>query len=360
MRIVQVIPVFGFGGAETMCANLSIELAKLGNTVKVISLYDEETPITDYLKNNNIDIVFLNKHKGLQLSIVKQLIDCFKDFKPDVVHTHLYAAKYAQLAAIALGVKAKIHTIHNVASHSDGKANQMVNRLLFSVFNVSPVALSSDVKKTVVDFYGLEPNKVPVVLNGVPVEKCKPVDCYKEKAVNIIHVGRFSEQKNHKGLIRGFIEAHSIDSDLQLFLYGEGELQEEIKKAVEDANAEDCIHFCGTTDDIYSVMHTADMFVLPSLWEGIPMTMIEAMGTGLPIIASNVGGIPNMINNGEDGIIIDLKSDDIANEIISLANDKDLRIKLGTNALKHSADYSSGKMAENYLSIYEKKLGINE
>jgi glycosyltransferase involved in cell wall biosynthesis len=356
MRIIQVIPAFVLGGAETMCANLSIELAKQGHNVQVISLYNYQSSITDYLHKNGVEVVYLNKKKGIQISVIKDLMTCFKNFKPDVVHTHLYASKYAHIAAWLSGIKVKVHTIHSIAYHADGKANQIVNRFLFKVLGVIPVSLSEEVKKTVVDLYKIKPKKTPIVLNGVPLEKCIPIQTYSEEATRILHVGRFSTPKNHMEMIRGFALAHEKNRRIHLYLYGEGELKKEAEKLVSDLQIGEYIHFCGTTSDVYSVMNKADVFILPSLWEGVPMTLIEAMGTGLPIIASRVGGISNMISDGENGILIDPTAEALAKAIILIATDGKKREKLGLNALKKSVDFSSKKMVRKYVEVYKTVL----
>ena len=140
-----------------------------------------------------------------------------KAFKPDVVHTHLYASKYAHIAALIAGVKVKIHTIHSVASHSDGKANQIVNRVLFRRFGVVPVSLSKEIQKTVVELYKIPPEKTPIVLNGVPVEECIPIETYSEEATKILHIGRFIEPKNHLEMIDKLVGDYN-NSKLQIAL----------------------------------------------------------------------------------------------------------------------------------------------
>lgn len=354
MKIIQIIPLFSYGGAETMCTNLSIELKKLGHDVIVISLYSKKTHISKYIEKNGIKVIYLDKKEGLDLSIFKKLKIIFKKFKPDVVHSHLYASKYAHIPAYLTKVKCKIHTIHNVANKESGFINQKINSFLFKYLNVIPVSLSNIVHETVVNTYGISLENSPVILNGVPLDKCHKHKHYNTPPQKFVHIGRFSEQKNHLMLVKAFIKAHERINNIELFLYGEGELEVKVKECVKNYKAESYIHFCGVTNDPYTALNSADCFILPSKWEGIPMTLIEAMGTGLPIIATKVGGIENMLKDKESGILINVNEEEIVNAIKKIHDDVDLYKSIGKNALSESFQFSSINMAKEYIKIYQK------
>lgn len=289
MKIIQIIPLLDLAGAETMCENLTNSLIKLGHEVTVISLYDYHSVITERMEKNGIKIIYLNKKSGLDLSLTFKLVKIFKEYKPDVVHSHLYAGKYAHVAASICGIKAKIYTIHNIARNEAGKMNRTFNRFLFKKCHVVPVSLTEEIQKSVVDEYNIDFKNTPVVFNGVSMEKCHIKNDYTGNK-KILHIGRFSKQKNHEVLVKAFSIVVNRGHDVSLYLYGQGELEESIKELVKNLHMDKNIFFCGLTDDVYSVMESTDIFVLPSLFEGMPMTLIEAMGTGMPILASNVGG----------------------------------------------------------------------
>lgn len=352
MKIMQVVPEFRFGGAETMCANLSIELKKRGHEVLVVGLYRYESAITKRLTDSGIEVVFLDKKPGLDPLLVGRLVRLMRSFRPDAVHTHLYAAKYAQFAAILAGVHHRVHTIHNMAQKDGGRADHKLNRILFRHFGVIPVSLSVAIRQTVTALYGIPQEMSPVILNGVPLEKCGSKAENAEFTGRFIHVGRFSKQKNHEMLIPAFIEAHKTHNQIELFLFGEGELEESCREMVTQRNAQDYIHFCGVTGDVYSQLARADVFLLPSLWEGIPITIIEAMGTGLPIIASRVGGVPDMLEDGVSGLLIDPEPEQLTRAIEALAEDADLRAKLGSQARLRADAFSASTMARAYEQAY--------
>ena len=115
MKIMQIIPTLELAGAEVMCENLTCELSS-GNDVIVVSMYDRKTPISERLQKKGIKVVFLDKKPGPDFSMVKKLRKVIREFKPDVIHTHLDCVKYAYPAGSKEGVKRFIHTVHNIAS----------------------------------------------------------------------------------------------------------------------------------------------------------------------------------------------------------------------------------------------------
>lgn len=353
MKIIQIIPLLDLAGAETMCENLTNSLIKLGHEVTVISLYDYHSVVTERMEKNGINIFYLNKKSGLDLSLTFKLVKIFKEYKPDVVHSHLYAGKYAHVAALICGIKGKVYTIHNIAKNEAGKMNRTFNRFLFKHCHVVPVSLTEEIQKSVVDEYNIDFEDTPVVFNGVSMEKCHIKNNYTE-CKRILHIGRFSAQKNHEVLVKAFSTVVNRGHDISLYLYGQGELEESIKELVKNLNMDQNIFFCGLTDDVYSVMESSDIFVLPSLFEGMPMTLIEAMGTGMPILASNVGGIPDMIENEKSGLLCEPTVEGVAAGLERLISSADDRKLYGQNAVISSEKFSADKMAKDYYEIYLK------
>jgi len=184
--------------------------------------------------------------------------------------------------------------------------------------------------------------------------KCVTKENYTiEKNIKILHIGRFSEEKNHKGLIDAFKIFHAVKPNSVLELIGDGSLFDEIKKYVAEQNLEGAVSFLGLKTDVYRYINEADIFVLSSLYEGIPMTLIEAMGTGIPIVATNVGGIPNMLKNNQSALLTSVDSQEISNAFVSLLENEDLRKKIGKSAQTESLKFSSQNMTVKYMEIYD-------
>lgn len=354
MKILQVIPYFCFGGAETMCENLTYALTAMGQSVTVVSLYNEKTPIARRMEEAGARILYLDKKLGLDLSMIPKLVKIMRREKPDVVHTHLDVIKYAVAAAKLCGIRRCIHTVHNVAhEEAEGRLQKLVNTLYFKLGWSVPVALSPEVRNTIVSFYGLKEEKVPMIYNGVDLGKCLPKADYElSSPAVLLHVGRFNEQKNHKGLLEAFSQVLQSHPDCCLKLIGDGALEKETMQYAHSLGIREKVFFLGNQTNIYPFLREADVFLLPSKFEGMPMTIIEAMGTGLPIVASAVGGVPDMLEDGKSGILVSGEPENTAQSVLQLLKQENLRSTLGSNALQESRKFSAEHMARCYYDVY--------
>lgn len=351
MKIIQVIPLFGMGGAEIMCENLVYELKKLGHEVIVVSLYSEKTVITERMEKTCIDIRYLDKKSGFDVSIFGKLKALFKKEKPDVIHTHIYAAKYVFPVASKMNIRV-VHTIHSIANQESTKMTRKLNKLFFKYYEVIPVALSELIRDSIVTEYKINKDKIPVVYNGVNLSKCILKTNYTVNDIfKIIHIGRFYEPKNHIGLLKAFKIFYERHNDSELWLIGDGEKKAEIENYVKENNLIDNVKFLGLQNNVYGYLHNADIFTLTSNYEGIPMAIIEAMGTGLPIVATAVGGVPDMLDESS-AQLVPVNSEAIADAFERYYLSYDLRKNNGENALQKVKQFSSEIMAKRYLEIY--------
>ena len=356
MKIVQVMPEFGLAGAEIMCENLTYALHDLGHEVTVISMYDYHSAITERLEQSGIRIICLNKKSGLDFSLIRKMKKAFKEIKPDVVHTHRYCAQYAIPAAISAGIRSRVHTFHSIAQKENGMLARLVNGFFFKRCHLVPVALSELVRDSIVEEYGIKSEKIPVVFNGIDLSKCKPKDGYSVNGnFKVLHIGRFAEPKNHSGLLKAFEKFHRIRPDSELWLVGDGEKRPEIEEFIKENNLEDSVKLFGLQSNVHGFLHDADIFTLPSNYEGIPMTLIEAMGTGLPIVATAVGGVPDMLTNGENALLVENDIDQISAAFDAYYNSAELRKAHGEKAKERSVAFSAATMAQKYESIYSLK-----
>lgn len=353
-RVFQIIPNLALAGAEIMLENLIFGLHNDDFEVSVVSLYNEQSAITKRLEDQNISLYYLGKKKGIDIRMIYRLYTLFIKEKPDVVHTHRYAMQYAIPAALMAKVPVKIHTIHNIAKKEVGKIQRKLHCFFYRYCSVIPVAISPIVKHSVMIEYNMASYQVPMIYNGIDTKKCIQKREYvaKNGKVTIIHIGRFTEQKNHKELIESFKLVHDNKPDTVLKLIGAGKLEQNIRKKVKELNLDDCVEFLGLKSNVYPYLYNADIFVLPSLWEGMPITLIEAMGTGLPIVATEVGGIPDMIRNNETGLLVDANRDQISEALLKLINTENLRERIGKAAIEASRQFSVEEMTNKYAKLY--------
>lgn len=355
MKIMQVIPNFDMGGAETMCEGLCGQLRNLGADVVAVSLYNCDTPITKRMTAAGIPLRFTAKHRGPDLGCVRRLRKLILEEKPDVIHTHLHALKYAAAASKDLGIPI-IHTVHNVAEKEVGPDKKRNTRLYKEGWAV-PVSLSSEVQKSVMDFYGLSQKATPVILNGIDLEHCIPKTDYRLHApAELIHIGRFYEQKNHPCMVEAMSLLKKRGVDVTLRFVGDGPLMKDMQKLVRQKGLEDRIIFNGVSDRVFKLLNNADIFILPSKWEGLPMTVIEAMGTGIPVIASDVGGLSDMIISGHSGTLIRPDAAELADAVEQMLKDDNFRQDMGVNARMEVSRFSAGNMAGKYLNLYQEQI----
>lgn len=347
------MPKFGLAGAETMCENLTYELVALGMEVVVVSLYDYHSVITKRIEDAGVRVIYLNKKPGFDISMVSKLKKIFRKERPKAIHTHLYVMKYAIPAAILAGVKTRIHTVHNIAQKENSKIARKLNYIFYHFAHVIPVALTEEIKRTIVDEYHMKEDRIPVVFNGINLNKCIPkADYFVRNKFIVLHIGRFSKQKNHVGLIDAFYLVNLKHPKSELWLVGDGEDRYKIEEYVRSKKLTSNVIFLGLQENVYQYLNKADVFILPSLYEGMPMTLIEAMGTGLPIVATAVGGIPDMLTNDANSILVKCNTQSISYALERLIDDGELREKIGKKALQCSNKYSSNMMAREYADIY--------
>lgn len=353
MKIVQIMPEFGLAGAEIMCENLTYELIKLGHNVIVVSMYDYHSAITERLEKAGIDVRYLGKKSGLDLSMIKKIKKIIKESKADVVHTHRYCAQYAVPASIMAGVKRRVHTVHNIASEENSILARKLNKFFFKFHKLTLVALSENVRDSIVEEYKIEKSKIPVVFNGIDLSKCKVKKNYSINGnFKIVHVGRFQEVKNHVGLINAFEKFHSKYEKTELHLIGDGERRKQIEQMVSERGLSTSVKFYGLQSNVHLYLSDMDIFTLPSLYEGIPMSIIEAMGTGLPIVATAVGGVTDMLDENS-ALLVPVDAVAIAEAFEKYYLNYELRKLNGKNVLKTAKRFSSEEMAKKYELLYE-------
>lgn len=350
MKILQVIPTLNVGGAETMMCNLSCELAKMNHEVIVVSFYKMSSSIVTKLYENNIKVIFLEKRAGFDISILFKLKKIIKEENPDILHTHLHVLPYVWITSGNIRI---VHTLHTIASKEQSGIGKKICEFIYKFSSKCiPVAISKNVKNSFDNEYH-ENFSMRIIENGVPIEKIIPKSDYMLKErINCIHVGSFSKVKNHEIMIRSIKKLVDKNYDINLNFYGTGELLDNIEKMVSEYQLEENIIFKGISSNIYTILNKYDIFMLPSKYEGVPMSLLEAMSAGLPCIASNVGGTKDIISSNKDGILINPCMEELTEAIEKLIIDNSFRERIGRNAIIKSRSYSSEVMAQKYIEVY--------
>lgn len=357
-RVMIVIHSLKIGGAETMVENLAYALKARGHEIKIVSLHCFESIVTQRIIESGIDLVFLGKREGVDLSVWRRLSELIADFRPDVVHSHLPILHYVFPAARIAGVKGVVHTLHSLAKkETKNPILAFINRMLYQHHMVIPVALSKEIQRTICVRYGMREEDVPVVHNGI---NRAVFACDREYRIsdrpNLLHVGRFVPVKNQCLLVEAVSTLVEKHVNVGLTLVGEGPDEESISRLVQRLGIEDYVNIPGPTGDVASYLRCADIFLLVSDYEGISMSLAEAMASGIPIIATPVGGIPDMVKNGESALFVEPNSASIATAIECLCGDEQLRKNIGESAKSRSALFDRSAMAAGYEQVYAKAM----
>lgn len=356
MKILHIIPSFEVAGAETMAQDLMLAQKALGHDVSAISLFDCDTPITKKLRENEITIYFLHKKRGCDLFTVKRIREYLKTLKPDVTHTHLDAV-YSFMAAIGFYNITMIHTVHNVAQIEATLLKQYILRPIYKSKKIIPVALTPEIQKTICNLYWLNAKDVPVIFNGRDLRLFISRQIKRpENIKRFIHVARYVPQKNQISLIEAFFILHRKYPDVSLDLIGDGELYGTIRQKIAQYGLEDCVRQLGRKQNVADYLAEADAFVLPSIFEGMPISLIEALACGLPCIVTPVGGVPDIIKDNDNGIFCNTSATSIAEAMEKLICDSELCQKLSTKARSTAIKFSATKMAHDYIELYSKEI----
>ena len=289
--------------------------------------------------------------------------------KPFVVHTHSSKAGIlGRLAAAMARVPIVIHTPHGHVFY--GHFNRLFSRIFmwiekfFAPFTDRIIALTNGEKEDYLKFSIGRPPKFATVHSGVDVHRYMrhKVDVIEEKqtlglqpnGIVVGFVGWLLPIKGPMHLLNALSKVWPEHPDVSLVFIGKGDLDVDLRSRVLELRADDRVKFFGWRDDIETIMQIIDLLVLPSLNEGMGRVVVEAMAAGKPVVASNVGGIPDLVVHGQTGFLVPPADEDaLAEAIAHLVNDPEQAKKMGVLGRLHSHRFSLAAMIEKLDAIYE-------
>jgi len=366
LRVLHILPNFGSGGAERMAMHLLLHLDRSRYEVAAVSLFDRQgTDIEAKLEQVGVRVWYLGKHLGFDPRMYGRLGRVLRKFKPDVVHTHRYVLRYLLPWIVGHRARIWVHTVHSVAEKEVDRLGKWVHRIAFRL-GVVPVAIAEEVAQSMKRVYGLK--SVPLIPNGIPLSQYalneearrawRAQEGYGEADLLFVSIARLSSQKDPFSLIQAFAMSASHASGLRLLLVGDGPLRSELETKVRKMGLEGQVRFLGVRTDVPAILAAADVFVLSSLWEGNPLSVMEAMATGKPVIATAVGGVPELVEDGVSGILVPpQKPEALAEAMIRLAQHPALRQKMGEAARQRALErFGVDRMAREYERLYLRLL----
>jgi len=376
MKILHIEGNSKFGGDSIVVLRLSQKAKELGWKVDVLTTDQifKEVLMANGIGVIDLDVIWRNINPVRDLRGLYKLYRFLRRSDYEIIHTHTSKAGFVgRLAAKLAGIPIIIHTVHGFAFHEE-------SRPLTLWFYASLERIAShwcDKIVTVSKFHrdwalklgiGNE-EKVLAIPNGIPEERVAPNRSKEEirkelnltKEIVILSTGRLAPQKGLQYLIKSIpILFSKIKKSFKVLLVGEGPLEYYLKNLVKTLGIEQYVKFLGFRNDIGNLLSISDIVVLPSLWEGLSIALLEAMAAGKPIITTTIGSNLEVVRNEESALLVPSKSpESIAEAIIRLIDNRDLAIKLGDQARKTYEDkYTEEKMVNKYMELYFSLLMI--
>lgn len=294
------------------------------------------------------------------INMIKTLVEVYKIIKNEnisIVHTHhRMAAFYTTILSNFLDFKF-LHTAHNTFQNK---------RLLtkFSLHKANVIAVGEKVKNNLHELYKIDYSKLKVIYNGIEeykgkIEAVPEIKKYRDKGYFLVaNIGRLSEQKGMEYYIKSIPKVLNSCPKVMFYIIGDGEEREKLEKLSIDLNIKDNVIFLGYRNDVLNIIYQVDLIVLSSLWEGLPLTPIEAFSAGKTIVATDVDGTGEIVKNNYNGLLIDsANSEQISYSIIKIYNDIAQKKELELNALKtYNEKFSIDIFNNCYKNYYSKIL----
>ena len=366
--IVHIVFRFDYGGLENGVANVVNALHEKPYRHAIIALSEA----SEFKKRliNGVSVYALDKQSGKDPGAYYRLFRLLRKLKPVAVHTRNIGTLDCAFVAFLAGVPVRIHGEHgwDVFDPDGTSTKYRLMRKILGYFLHRVVAVSDHLRRWLIHSVGLPEQKVTHICNGVDTVNFRTVDdddkvlphsnFVNPNKLIIGSVTRFSVIKDPINLINAFINLRQrpalVDLDVRLIMIGDGELHATAVSRIRDAGVADFVWLPGSRDDIAELLRRMDIFVLGSLREGISNTILEAMASGLPIIATNTGGTPELVRPGINGQLVppaNCGALELALE--SYVVDEEKRLRHGIASRQRAVEeFSIDRMIEKYRELY--------
>lgn len=365
MKILQLISSAGFFGAENVVLQLSTELTALGHSVTVGVFHDGRGANSELPERTRAFSLVVQPFECVgrwDRSTVNLIATYVNNNHIQLIHSHGYKADFYARAAGRKGEVRLVSTCHNwIDSSVKMRVYNMIDRLVLRDFG-AVVAVSAAVRDKLLHS-GIANDKVLLIRNGVDASKfggaMDVLEIRREFGFGatdkiIGAVGRLSREKGHSDLLQACERILTHEPNSRLLIVGDGPLRGELVRKAKALGLDQRVVFAGQRQDVAKLLSAMDVFVLPSLTEGQPMALLEAMAAGRAIVATAVGDVPAILKGGDAGILV-APGDTIgmADGILRLLRDASQASaysrRAKTEVIEH---YSSAAMAKEYLKVY--------
>lgn len=372
MRVLHILKVKGIAGAEQHLLTLLPGLRVRGVDARFLILVPPDNPAADFTaaaEARGIPLEKLVIRHHADVTLYGQLLSKIREFSPDVVHTHLqHGDLYGIPAARWAGVPVVITSRHNDDGRRRNRVLRWLNRWLWGQVNAG-IAISESVRQFSMEVEHVPAQKIITIHYGISSGQVlsKSPQSYaalrselglSEQAILMGTVCRLLDWKGVQYAIEAFSQVQTQFPDAHLVITGDGPMRQSLQTQVHKLHLMNRVHFRGWRSDVGTVMSGLDIFLMPSEREGFGLVLLEAMSYGLPVIGSQAGAIPEVVVDGETGIIVaPKKSDEIAEALRWLLADRSLRQYMGLQGQDRlEVHFSAARMIDQTLSLYQHLL----
>lgn len=365
-KILQIIDGLNIGGAEILLVDLVTGIQQAG--LDVLVGYSTPGVLKDRLEEAGVPCIRLPRYGRVDPFLFLNMCRLILLEKPDVVHTHLFKSDlHGRLAAAVCRVPVIVSTLHN----TDVWAKKPLLGRIYgatAAFANQLIAVTEEVRNYQIEHTGISPRKIVVIKNGIRVEKFQPNPNRKQALRDELRIstgiplvgiiGRLQPQKDHGCFLRSAALIWQAMPQARFVVIGEGPLREDLQAQAAQLGLEDAVVFCGLRQDIPEVLASLNILVISSLWEGLPVTLLEAMAAGIPVVATQVGGIPEVVQSETSALLVPPGSPEaLAEACLRILRDRKFAARLAQNALDVvRSQYSVDAMIAKTLMLYKEFL----
>lgn len=350
-KIVHIIPTLELGGAERIMVDLIVNGNRDIFEYSVVTIVGGG-PLENELRAAGIPYYSLRKDLMFGLGMLVELTQLLNRLDPDIVHTHLFGAHlWGQVASMLNRVPIMVASEQNTDVDLGELRTRIKQVLSYSADTV--IAGSDAIRDFLINQGHISDDKIVVIRNAINTQRYLEVPPSKfEQPMKLLAIGRLWPQKGHDILIDALSKLHAIP--WQLTIVGTGDLLDDLMDRVTLHHLNDRVHFVGTKTDIPTVIAQHDVVVMPSRWEGIGLVVMEGMASARTVIASNVGGIPELIEHGKTGLLVQPENQQaLAEAIMWVWEHQDQAHKISMNAREYARENCDIKqMVKQYERVY--------
>lgn len=372
--IAHVVHHFHVGGMENGMVNL-INNMPADQFRHVVICLDGYSDFRLRIQHDDVAFYALAKRPGRDFGWYLKLWRLLRKLRPQIVHTRNLSALEGQFVAVAAGVSARVHGEHGRDVFDLYGKNRKYNMLRKAArpFIKHYIAVSKDLAQWLQNTVEVTPGDITQIYNGVDIVRFHPRSGSREnlgpagfadmQAFVIGSVGRMAEVKDYPTLVRAFLQLLEAEPaarhDARLVIIGDGVTRAQCLEILQAANASQYAWLPGERSDIPELLRALDLFVLPSLGEGISNTILEAMASGLPVVATRVGGNPELVTEGENGALVSAANqDELAQALLRYYRNREMAKAHGqTSRVMVESHFSIPAMVNSYMTVYGKVLG---